>query len=133
MILAIYASDKSAALFAIIRSKRRQPVLRLDWLRESYPYAVRDHALWISNDHRAGHTGLARYFDFGDGPVPEISDSPDYYRGAAEYFARHREEATGLLVSPESPDAIGPVFNVSPCSPPPNTEETPASQPFTAI
>ena len=124
MILAIYASDKSAASSQSSAAKDAAST-PLDWLRESYPYAVRDHALWISNDHRAGHTGLARYFDFGDGPVPEISDAPDYYRGAAEYFARHREDTTGLLVSPESPDAIGPVFNVSPCSPPPNTEETP--------
>jgi alpha,alpha-trehalase len=33
------------------------------WLAEAYPYAVRDHALWLSPLHRAGGTGLARYCD----------------------------------------------------------------------
>jgi alpha,alpha-trehalase len=35
----------------------------------------------------AGDTGLSRYFDHGEGPVPEIIGDPsDYYRGAAQYF-----------------------------------------------
>ncbi len=124
MILAIYNADKSAAPAKTSATPESKDTA-LDWLREAYPFAVRDHALWTSSAHRAGRTGLARYFDFGEGPVPETADSPDYYRGAAEFFARHRDQANGLLVSPQSPDAIGPAFNVSPCSPTPDAEPKP--------
>ncbi len=37
------------------------------WLYRAYGYAVRDHNLWLSDFHRAGDTGLARYFDLGEG------------------------------------------------------------------
>ncbi len=45
------------------------------WLRHAYPLAVRDHAIWTSRAHQVGDTGLARYFDYGDGPVPEMRDA----------------------------------------------------------
>ena len=40
------------------------------WLERAYGYAVRDHALWTSEPHRAGNTGLARYFDLAKAPLP---------------------------------------------------------------
>jgi alpha,alpha-trehalase len=110
MILAVYDAEKTTG---------RDD---LAWLREAYPFAVRDHALWISDSHRAGRTGLSRYFDFGEGPVPEMADSPDYYRGIAEYFVRHPTESAGVLLRDppvsSAPQTDGPVFNVSPCGPP---------------
>jgi alpha,alpha-trehalase len=125
MILAVYDAEKAADLAQSSPSQTARSAA--DWLREAYPFAVREHALWMSSGHSAGNSGLARYFDFGDGPVPEMADSPDYYRGAADYLARHRNEAGGLLVTPQSPDAAGPAFNVSPCSPPPGSQPAPGA------
>src|SRR6185437_1909339 len=48
--------------------------LSKEWLAKAYGYAQRDYALWTSPVHRAGDTGLARYKDIGEGPVPEMAD-----------------------------------------------------------
>jgi len=57
------------------------------WLQQAYDFAVTDYEQWTRPPHLAGDTGLSRYFDHGEGPVPEIIGDPsDYYRGAAQYF-----------------------------------------------
>jgi alpha,alpha-trehalase len=57
------------------------------WLKKAYDFAVIDYKQWTHPPHLAGDTGLSRYFDHGEGPVPEIIGDPsDYYRGAAQYF-----------------------------------------------
>ena len=68
------------------------------WLEEAYPYAVRDHALWISEAHRAGDTGLARYYDFGDGPVAEMEDNSTYYQDVIRWLLAHPEVKSSYLV-----------------------------------
>lgn len=75
------------------------------WLKQAYPLAVRDHGVWTSKGHQAGDTGLARYFDYGHGPVPEI-DSVDYYVGVIKYLVAHPTQDRGYLVkAAEHPDA----------------------------
>ncbi len=49
------------------------------WLATAYDYAVSDYQLWTRAPHLAGNTGLSRYFDFGGGPVPEITATHDSY------------------------------------------------------
>jgi alpha,alpha-trehalase len=49
------------------------------WLEQAYHYAERDYELWTRPPHLAGDTGLARYYDLGEGPVPEMGDDPLYY------------------------------------------------------
>ncbi len=68
------------------------------WLAEAYPYAVRDHALWMSPIHHAGDTGLARYFDTGQGPVPEMSDDSTYYPDVIRWLLAHPQLQTGYLI-----------------------------------
>ena len=51
----------------------------LKWLARAYSYAERDYDLWTHSPHLAGDTGLARYYDLGEGPVPEMGDDPLYY------------------------------------------------------
>src|SRR5215813_11488301 len=51
----------------------------LKWLARAYSYAERDYELWTHAPHLAGDTGLARYYDLGEGPVPEMGDDPLYY------------------------------------------------------
>jgi alpha,alpha-trehalase len=72
------------------------------WLARAYSYAQRDYALWISPIHRAGDTGLARYRDIGDGPVPEMADDSDYYPDVIRWLLAHPEVATNYLI--EAPD-----------------------------
>jgi alpha,alpha-trehalase len=61
-----------------------------DWLETAYSYVKRSHAMWTREPHLAGHTGLARYYDFGDGPAQEaLQDEADIYRQVAAYFLFH--------------------------------------------
>jgi alpha,alpha-trehalase len=74
------------------------------WLARAYAYARRDHELWESEVHRAGDTGLARYFDLGEGPVPEMEDDSTYYPDVIRWLLAHPDVQTDFLVSgPEEP------------------------------
>jgi alpha,alpha-trehalase len=74
------------------------------WLAHAYPYARRDHDFWLSDIHRAGQTGLARYFDIGEGPVPDIADHSNYYIDVINWLVAHPEVHTSYLVAaPQSP------------------------------
>jgi alpha,alpha-trehalase len=108
MILAVYQSDQAPG-----ESK-------LTWLRRAYQYAVTDYSQWTHAPHLAGDTGLSRYYDEGEGPVPEIMGDPsNYYQGVAEYFLMHEGESSSHLVrigEKHSPSSIlGPIFPVRSC------------------
>jgi alpha,alpha-trehalase len=68
------------------------------WLARAYAFAERDYALWISPAHQAGQTGLARYYDLGKGPVPEMADDSSYYPDVIRWLLAHPDEASGYLV-----------------------------------
>lgn len=72
--------------------------LQKAWLERAYALAVRDHGLWVSQVHRAGDTGLARYFDLGAGPVPEMADDSEYYPDVIRWLLAHPEVKTDYLV-----------------------------------
>ncbi len=100
----------------------------LKWLRRGYDYAVRDYDQWIHAPHLAGDTGLSRYFDAGDGPVPEIMGDPDhYYQRAAQYFLKHEGENSAHLVKlgggHTDRKVLGPRFELSVCEPASATEK----------
>jgi len=59
------------------------------WVERAYPFAVRDHSLWTGEAHLAGNTGLARYYDFGSGPVPEMADDDAYYQNVIQWLLAH--------------------------------------------
>jgi alpha,alpha-trehalase len=77
------------------------------WLARAYDFARRDHALWESDFHRAGETGLARYYDIGDGPVPEMADDSSYYPDVIRYIVAHPQSGAGeyLIDGAEMPAA----------------------------
>jgi alpha,alpha-trehalase len=98
MIRAVYdaelARDSSAANLA--RQK--------EWLTRAYLYAHRDHDFWLEGIHQAGKTGLARYLDIGEGPVPDIADHSSYYIDVIEWLVAHPDVHTNyLLAAPEHP------------------------------
>ena len=110
MILAIYRADQTAGS------------TNIGWLARAYPFAVRDYDQWTRAPHLAGDTGLSRYFDEDDGPVPEIMGDPsNYYRGVVHYFLLHEGENSAHLVRVDAqhpPGSImGPIFQVFVCDP----------------
>lgn len=74
------------------------------WLAHAYPLAVRNYEIWTRKPHLAGDTGLARYFDFGHGPAPEVPAA--YYVGVIRWLIEHPAQDPGYLVkAPQHPDA----------------------------
>ncbi|HET6554841.1 MAG TPA: trehalase family glycosidase [Dyella sp.] len=68
------------------------------WLAKAYPLAVRNYEIWIRPEHRAGDTGLARYYDFGSGPVLEAQNSDDYYNRVIRWLRAHPKDDPGYLL-----------------------------------
>ena len=78
-------------LTSMIREVYEHPAnkhLSKAWLAKAYGYAQRDYELWTSPIHRAGDTGLARYHDIGEGPVPEMADDSSYYPDVIRWLPR---------------------------------------------
>jgi len=108
MILAVYQAQKAAG------SADRK------WIERAYTFAVKDYEQWTREPHLAGETGLSRYFDEGEGPVPEIRGDPsNYYRGVAHYFLIHEGVDSPHLVRVDAkhpPDSLlGPIFQIYTC------------------
>jgi alpha,alpha-trehalase len=77
------------------------------WLERAYTLAEKDYSTWMRQEHLAGSTGLARYFDYASGPVPEESDDSTYYPDVIRWLLAHPgpENATYLVKGTEHPDA----------------------------
>lgn len=88
MIRAVYEAEVAAGDRAAARV----------WLARAYPFAQRGYALWTRPEHRAGDTGLARYYDYADGPVPEMGDDPTYYQNVIAWLVAHPAAAGNYLV-----------------------------------
>ena len=91
MIMTVYESQKA--------SGKEDKV----WLAKAYQYAGKDYAMWMREPHLAGKTGLSRYYDFGEGPVPEgRKDEGKLHRKAVAYLAAHPDLA-GPYVAERKP------------------------------
>jgi alpha,alpha-trehalase len=76
------------------------------WLEQGYEHAQKDYETWMRPEHQAGRTGLARYYDYGQGPVPEMEDDSTYYPDVIRWLVAHPAENHGFLVKASaSPDA----------------------------
>ncbi len=77
------------------------------WLAHAYTLAEKDYATWERPEHKAGTTGLSRYWDFGSGPVPEMADDSTYYTDVIRWLVAHPHEGGDgfLLKAAEHPDA----------------------------
>ena len=94
------------------------PKAKRAWLEKAYPYIQRDYDLWTHGEHLAGGTGLSRYFDYGQGPVPEIADMHDsYYRDVFTHIQASPERTEYLKDAgkPEGATLIGPSFTFEAC------------------
>ncbi len=87
MVLAVYDAEKQAG-----HSDKA-------WLVRAYPYLEKDYSMWTRDPHLAGSTGLARYYDFGEGPPAEGSqDEGGFYRKVVSHFMVHPDQADHYLV-----------------------------------
>jgi alpha,alpha-trehalase len=77
------------------------------WLEHAYTVAENDYSTWTRPEHRAGATGLARYYDYGIGPVPEMADDDSYYADVIRGLVEHPTPAGNafLVKGSEHPEA----------------------------
>ena len=72
-----------------------------EWLRRSLPAIDSYYRFWTTAPHLVPETGLSRYWDFGEGPAPEVlSDEKDaqgrtHYDRIREYYRDHPDAAKG--------------------------------------
>ncbi|HEV2487707.1 MAG TPA: trehalase family glycosidase [Terracidiphilus sp.] len=77
------------------------------WLQHAYTLAEKDYTTWARPEHKAGSTGLTRYFDYGTGPVPEMADDSSYYTDVIRWLVAHPHQGGDayLVKGSEHPDA----------------------------
>ena len=74
-----------------------------EWLRAALPAVEKYYRFWTTEPHLVPGLGLSRYYDFGDGPAPEVlADERDaqgrsHYDRVREYYKTH--EVTDYDVS----------------------------------
>jgi len=65
------------------------------WLRKTVPAIEKYYRFWTEEPHLTKETGLSRYYDFGDGPAPEVlsgerdEEGRDHYDLVKEYYRTH--------------------------------------------
>jgi len=100
-------------------SRQSKPLADPKWLARAYDYAVRDYQLWTREPKLAGNTGLSRYFDLGEGPVPEMGDDPTYYADVtSSLLAMPDSDADGYIgwLDGNKPGQSGPQFQIEVCA-----------------
>ena len=110
----------SSMAMAVYQAKEKSGSSNRPWLQSAYDHVSRDYQLWAQEPHLAGDTGLARYFDFGEGPAPEgLQDESGHYRQVMTYFLAHPETADNdvitLKAGENDPNAIGFNFTLQLC------------------
>ena len=55
------------------------------WLAAALPAVEEYYRFWTAEPHLTPQTGLSRYFDFGDGPAPEVLASELDKHGRTDY------------------------------------------------
>ena len=99
---------------ALGKSGRADP----EWLGKAYIDLEKYYEMWLRPPHRAGETGLSRYYDFGEGPPPEaVQDETGFYRKVATYFFFHPREADNFLIENSSGSSLaaGRAYSLQVC------------------
>ena len=100
MIRAVYENPASFPATPAGRTQART------WLGHAYTLAEKDYSTWARPEHKAGSTGLTRYYDYGTGPVSEGADDSTYYIDVIRWLVAHPHQGgDGYLVKgTEHPD-----------------------------
>lgn len=106
------------------------------WLEKGYRFASQDYEMWNRDPHLAGDTGLARYYDFGNGPAPEsLKDETDFYRKVADYFLLYGQGRNYIvdMSGPKAQEATaGSQYSLQVCDVP-KTMAKPECEPAASI
>jgi alpha,alpha-trehalase len=79
----------SSMVLSVYEAEKNRGTADIGWLKDAYRSVEYDYEMWMHAPHLAGSTGLSRYFDFGEGPVPEgLHDEVDYYHQVLAYFVK---------------------------------------------
>src|ERR1700682_3607845 len=80
----------SSMVLAVYEAQKQAGHSDTGWLARAFPFLEKDYALWTHDPHLAGSTGLARYYDFGEGPPAEgLQDEGGFYRKGISHFMVH--------------------------------------------
>ena len=66
------------------------------WLEAAVPSIEKYYRFWTSEPHLTPSTGLSRYYDFGEGPAPEVlsaekdAQGRNHYELIKEYYRTHK-------------------------------------------
>ncbi len=90
----------TSALLAVHAAMPAGPA-RDQLLQRGYELACKDWQFWTTDPNLADNTGLSRYFDVGNGPVPEMGADQSYYEKVATWVSQHPGETD--YVDPASP------------------------------
>ncbi len=66
-----------------------------EWLRQAVPAVLDTHRFWTSEPHLTEASGLSRYWDFGEGPAPEVlsaekdAQGRNHYDLVKDYYRSH--------------------------------------------
>jgi alpha,alpha-trehalase len=101
MIRGVYENPASFSATPAGRTEARA------WLERAYTLAEKDYSTWTRVEHKAGSTGLTRYYDFASGPVPEMADDSTYYPDVIRWLIAHPDKGSEnfLVKGSEHPDA----------------------------
>ncbi len=67
-----------------------------EWLSSALPMIEKYYRVWVQEPHLTPETGLARYYDRGEGPAPEVLSAEkdaagrNHYQLVKEYFKTHQ-------------------------------------------
>ena len=110
----------SSMILAVYDAEKANGKTDTEWLKNAYQFAAQDYEQWNQPPHVAGETGLSRYFDHGDGPVPEIQGDPShYYREVAQFFLLHGNQDNNYLIplqAGKSTKTAEPLYSVFVCN-----------------
>ena len=105
----------TSMILAVCEAEPQHTCKNKEWLQRAYAAAVRDHDNWVATEHLVGDTGLSRYYDFGDGPVPEEARGDfEYYRKAGVALLKRADGASFF----QRAKASDPISFAAPCSGP---------------
>jgi alpha,alpha-trehalase len=109
-----FLSSMFVEVYAVLRKSGKEDPA---WLVRAYADLQRNYETWNRDPHRAGDTGLSRYYDFGEGPPPEaVKDETGFYRKVASYFFLHPAQADAYIVDDvRSPPASGSGYMLQVC------------------
>jgi alpha,alpha-trehalase len=106
----------SSMIIAVYRTEKTHGMKDTSWLANAYHYAKQDYEMWMCAPHLAGSTGLSRYYDFGEGPVPEgLHDEAGYYHDVLASFLKQKHPSPYVVASETADSLEHPEYSVKFC------------------